>query len=755
METCGIGVWLNPMPLGALSWNKHVKAHFHLAPEAEVDMALFYERLHPDDRAVVERALEASLTSRAMLDLIYRTRGPGSALKWIRAVGRPTFDAEGRPVQFDGITLDVTREMQSQAELRSFADTAPAMLWVTEPDGRCSFLSQGWYDFTGQDASHALGFGWLEAVHPDDRAAARQAFLEANAGFRAFQLEHRLRRADGRWHWVIDAGQPRFDEAGTFLGFVGSVTDIHERRLAEQRLRDSEERYRGFVANSTEGIWRIEFDPPVDTRLPPAEQVSLIYRQGRFAECNDAFARMYGFSAAAELEGQSLSLMLPQQQAGARAYLEALIAQGYRASEVEFEQRDRGGRTLHFANSLTGVLENGWLVRAWGTQRDITDRKRAEQALLEADRRKDDFLATLAHELRNPLAPIRNAVELQRRLPPGHPALPRQRDLIDRQVSHLTRLVDDLLDVSRITRDKLELRRVPVAVADLVRDAVDSCRADLDAGRHALALDLPAQPLTVQGDPVRLVQILGNLLGNAARYSPPGTPVRLAVRAEAPEVVVFTVTDQGEGIAQDDLPRLFDLFFQARRGSDRPHGGLGIGLSLVQRLVQLHGGTVRASSAGPGRGSEFEVRLPNPAAAADVPAEAAMRLPAPQPAGPAARVLVVDDNRDAADTLAAWLDVMGCETATAYDGQEGLEKVAAMKPDAVVLDLGMPRLDGWQACERIRQLPGGGEMLLVAVSGWGQERDRQRTARAGFDAHLVKPIAPDALLELVYRHRRR
>jgi PAS domain S-box-containing protein len=550
--------------------------------------------------------------------------------------------------------------------------------------------------------------------------------------------------AMGRWFdvYATPTGEPQSLQVALLFN------DITDRMRTEECLRRNEERYRAFVANSTEGIWRMEFEPAVDTRLPSHEQVSQVLRNGRFAECNDAFARMYGYGSADELVGQGLGLMFKQDSPATAAYLRVLVDQGWRATELESMEHDREGNPLYFANSLWGVVQEGMLVRAWGTQRDVTDRKRAELALVESDQRKDRFLATLAHELRNPLAPMRSAVELLRIKGPHVPELVRGRDIICKQVTHLTRLIEDLLDISRITRDKLELRMARVAIADVVNGALESTRPQVEAGGHPLHLELPRAPLHVEGDAVRLVQVLGNLLANAARYSPPGTPIWLWARADNGEVVLG-VRDLGQGIAPHQLPRVFDMFYQGGEGLDRGHGGLGIGLSLVQRLTQLHGGRVEARSDGLNQGSEFIVRLPM---ALELGREAAA---APPPAVAAAaertvrRVLVVDDNQDSADTLAEVLRLMGCEAETAYDGVEGVEKAQQLRPDALVLDLGMPRMNGFEACRRIRSQPWGRDMKIVAVSGWGQQEDRRRSAEAGFDAHLVKPVVPDALLEVL------
>ncbi|KQT13504.1 PAS domain-containing hybrid sensor histidine kinase/response regulator [Ramlibacter sp. Leaf400] len=873
VRTSGVGVWLNPLPLGDLVWNDNTKAHFHLPPNARPTIELFYERLHEEDRERVREGVERSVQNGQLFDEVYRTVAPDGGHKWIHAVGRASVDADGRPLRFDGITLDITEQVTAQQRLREFADTAPAMLWVTEPDGVCSFLSRGWTLFTGQPETAGLGFGWLEMVHPRERPAAAAAFRDANSRQVDFAVEHRLRRPDGSWRWVIDAGRPRYAPDGEFLGFVGSVTDIHDRRLAEdalrrsgnryrrlldsidqgfcvaeilldeqgrprdyrfietnevferqtglhnplgrtarelvpqledfwvqvygevaltgqshrfsqgshamgrwfdvfatpigephehhvailfqdvshrveseQRMRESRERYRAFVANSTEGIWRMEFDPPVETSATVQEQVQAVLRSGRFAECNEVFARMYGLDSPADVIGHGLELAMDPADPRVQAYLHALVESGYRANDVESAERDREGRPLWFANSLSGVIEGGRLVRAWGTQRDITDRKRVEAALMEADRRKDEFLATLAHELRNPLAPIRSSAELMRLTAPHDDLLQRHTDIIGRQVEHLARMIDDLMDVSRISRGRLELRLAPVDLRDVVHAAVENAQTELQAGGHPLALDLPEEPLHLQGDDVRLVQVVLNLLTNAVRYSAPGRPIGLSVRREDGQAVL-SVRDQGLGIAADQLPRVFELFYQGGASPERAGGGLGIGLSLVQRLAQLHGGSVEARSAGLGEGSEFVVRLPLSTGTAPTVVNAAPRPAPPQ----RRRVLIVDDNRDAADTLAEVMEMLGYQVDTAYDGVEGLSRAEALRPQVAVLDLGMPRLDGFGTCRALRETEWGQAMAVVALSGWGQAADVERATQAGFDAHMVKPVSPDALAETIER----
>jgi len=368
----------------------------------------------------------------------------------------------------------------------------------------------------------------------------------------------------------------------------------------------------------------------------------------------------------------------------------------------------------------------------------------SREALARSDRRKDEFLATLSHELRNPLAPIRNSLRILREPDVEAELATRLHDTLERQVDAMVRLVDDLLETSRITLGKIELRRETLDLVDLVRRTAETHRAMVEAEGRAFTLDLPAAPSLVYGDAVRLAQVLSNLLHNAAKYTPPGGRVAVELSREG-DAAVVTVRDTGIGIAAEELPRVFDLFTQGGRGSDRSEGGLGVGLMLVRALVGLHGGSVEAESAGEGRGSAFRVRLPLSAVPATLPAPPAAAARALQPR----RVLVVDDNVDAADTLALVLRHLGMEVGTAHDGPEALAAVLDLRPDVVLLDIGLPGMDGNEVARRLRAMPEGAGVTLVALSGWGQDDDRARSRAAGIEHHLVKPADLDVLQRLL------
>ncbi len=417
---------------------------------------------------------------------------------------------------------------------------------------------------------------------------------------------------------------------------------------------------------------------------------------------------------------------------------------------VEFRFRDAAGGGWRWMDGRGRAVyaEGGRPTMLYGVGIDITERKRTEEELRrlnlelsEADRRKDEFLATLAHELRNPLAPIRSAAELLKRddLAPG--AASAARAIIERQARHMTRMVDDLLELGRITHGELQLRKEVVALAAVVRWAVEVAQSALDAAGVALTVELPGEPLYLEADATRLVQILANLLGNAAKFTPQGGHASLSARREGAWIEI-RVRDDGIGIEARQLPRLFQMFSQVTPALERARGGLGIGLALVRGLVERHGGSVEARSEGAGRGAEFIVRLP----ASEAPAQPQPAgLAPPAPARSPRRVLLADDNRDAADSLAGLLRLMGHEVRVAYDGEQALRAGAEFRPDALILDIGMPRMNGYDVASRARGADWGRGAKLIALTGWGQQRDKAAAAEAGFDHHLTKPVAASAL----------
>lgn len=434
--------------------------------------------------------------------------------------------------------------------------------------------------------------------------------------------------------------------------------------------------------------------------------------------------------------------------------LRDLVANVDKVEHAVLAERELRSHHVYFM-SQTGALLSAALglamvaVLSLLVRRRFADARKIHEAetLKEADRRKNEFLATLAHELRNPLAPIRNAVELLDDSPQDSGAARMAQAMIRRQVGHMVHLIDDLLDVSRIAKGKLQLRREPVELAAIIESAVEESRPMIDAAKHRLTIVLPAERIVLDADATRLSQVFSNLLTNAAKYTDRGGEIRLCAEREDGEIVI-SIRDSGIGIEAGQLTRIFDMFSQAEPALARSQGGLGIGLSLVKTLVELHGGSIVAASDGPGRGSEFRVRLPVLVVAPQQTTASAAGEKKPE-ASPKQRLLVVDDNVDAAMSLSILLRRMGHDVCTAYDGLEAVQAAAAFRSDVVLLDIGLPKMNGYEAAREIRRQPGGDCVTLIALTGWGQEEDKRRAVEAGFDHHITKPVDVRALGQLL------
>ncbi len=480
---------------------------------------------------------------------------------------------------------------------------------------------------------------------------------------------------------------------------------------------------------------------------------------GLIQSWNAGAARIFGYQES-EVIGKPITIIIPPELQDEERRILDQVRHGERVDHFDTIRITKDGRRIAISLTVSPVRDSkGTIVGASKVARDVSERKAAEQALreselrlraseealLDADRRKDEFLALLAHELRNPLAPIRYALAANKKQGRTADQQRRAEEVIERQVTHMSRLLDDLLDVSRITRGTLELKKSPTELTLVVGSAIETARPVLDAKHHALALDLPQQAVRLDADAVRLAQVFSNLLINAAKYTDPGGRIVLRATQLGDELTV-AISDNGIGISEDMKPRLFTLFSQAQSAKGRSEGGLGVGLSLVRGLVSLHGGTVEARSDGLGKGSEFIVRIPVGAALEHPESDIAADMPVP---GAGLKILVVDDSRDAADTCAILLELSGHHVQTAYTGQRALELADSFRPHVLLLDIGLPDFDGYQLARKIRATPWGRGTVLIAVTGWGQEADRRRAFEAGFDQHLTKPIAAETVESLI------
>ncbi len=532
----------------------------------------------------------------------------------------------------------------------------------------------------------------------------------------------------------LRANKTSNDEVGDLVDAFNAMLDDLGRRTAtlesaNQALRTSEARYQLAVRGSSAGLW--DWDLPAGTMFfSPRFKALLGYTDEEFPDRPDSIGKV----------------LHPDDRASVSAALRSHLR--HRTPyQVECRLRDRQGQWRWFFVAGAALWDPaGQPFRMAGSVVEVTERKEAERVLQDANRAKDEFLATLAHELRNPLAPIRTGLEILRKDKANGPMSERARTTMERQMSHLIRLIDDLLDISRINSGKIRLEVARIRLRPVIDSAVELSRPAVAAGGHALQVDMPDDDIELMGDPTRLAQALGNLLNNAAKYTPPGGRVAVRVRREGGQAVI-EVQDNGEGIPGHMLEQVFSLFTQVRSTLDRAQGGLGIGLYLVRSLVTLHGGTVVATSAGPGQGSCFTVRLPCLEAYAR-PAPAVTRPETGLEAG-GLKVLVVDDNVDAAETLGLVLEMGGCEIRMLHEGTRVVQEALAFGPDVVLLDIGLPGMTGYEVAAQLRQQPRFARTLLVAITGWGTEQDRLRAQEAGFDHHLTKPVDFSALEPLL------
>ena len=530
-----------------------------------------------------------------------------------------------------------------------------------------------------------------------------------------------------------------FDVYAYRLGAAGSnrvavlFSDISFRQQTEDARRQSEQRYRAATLLVSDVIWTNSADGSMEGEQPG---------WGDFTGQSREEYQGYGWSKAVHPDDVQPTL---------DAWTQAVTEKREFAFEHRVRRRDGEWRACSIR--AVSVLNADGTIREWiGVHTDITEQKRTEERLRqfaadmsEADHRKDEFLATLAHELRNPLAPIRTGLEVLKLAGGQVSAVEQTRSMMERQLTQMVRLIDDLMDVSRISRGQLALHTEIVSLAAILHSALEASRPLIEQMGHELTVTLPTQPLMVDADMTRLAQVFVNLLNNAGKYSERGGHIHLHVARDGSDVEV-TVKDTGIGIAADQLPRIFDMFTQVDRSLERSQGGLGIGLTLVKRLVELHGGSVQARSEGRGHGSEFVVRLP---LVSESPTPRASGGDELKPDTMSLRILVVDDSRDGADSLAAMLRILGNDVRAAYEGQEGVDVAATFRPDVILFDIGMPKLNGYEACRRIRQHSWGNSILLIAVTGWGQAEDRRRSHEAGFDHHMVKPVDPATLMKLL------
>jgi PAS domain S-box-containing protein len=702
-------------------------------PEAEHHGRGWLDAVHPDDRERTRQVWDAFVAGAADYDVDYRLRRHDGAYLWFKTRGVLVRDAGGNPVRVFGTTTDIDTQKQTDEKLREIDER---VAFVRKASGvgfwYCDlpFDVLEWDDLVKEhfhlapDARVTIGT-FYDRIHADDREPTREAIERSIADRAVYDVHYRTVHPEtGAQKWIRAIGRTSYAADGTPRRFDGVTLDVTAQRRAEEQLRESEERFRAFMDNNPAATWVTD-------------------AEGRIRYVNATYRRLFKFPAR-EIVGAFPSDLYPEEFAGEYVRTIRAVADSGEPLEIVERAPRRDGSVGEFLVYKFPLPGGEWVG---GVAIDISERLRAEEQLRDADRRKDEFLALLAHELRNPLAPLRNGLQVMRLAGMNGEAAERARAVMERQLGHMVRLIDDLLDISRISRNKLELRRERVLLADVVASAVETARPALDAAGHEFAVALPPEPVYLDADLTRLAQVFSNLLTNAAKYTERGGNVWLTAAPGDDEVVV-AVRDTGIGIPAEALPSIFDMFSQVDRSIERATGGLGIGLALVKGLVEMHGGRVAAASGGPGAGSTFSVTLPRererlfPAAPDVGPGGSVGR-------GPIRRILVVDDSRDSAQSMAAMLQLLGHDVRTAHDGVEAVAAAEAFRPDVILMDIGMPRLNGYDATRRIRAQPWGRDMTVVAVTGWGQAGDRARSRVAGCDGHLVKPVCLEDLMPFV------
>ncbi|HSV53106.1 MAG TPA: PAS domain-containing protein [Burkholderiaceae bacterium] len=689
-----------------------------------------------NDRRIMERGAAMEMEESVPLP-------DGTQRVWLsRKV--PYRDDQGRVIGLLGISRDITERKRVEAERDTLAqqrqlalDAAHMGWWHHDPISRVTWYDKRFTEIFGIQGRQLTMGDIIHLFDPADRSRVRAAVDAAYdpAQAKPYAVEYRINRPDGELRWVEAHGLAVFEGEGSarrVIGFGGTAADITKRKKAEQALRDSQQLLQSTMDH-----------------LPSV----IVYkdRDGRFLNVNQAVEKALGLPQALIL-GKTVYDLIPRQSADLLRQRDLQVMASRQAVQHERAMALPSGTRHYLETSFPLIDAEGQVYGTGNISHDITDRKQAEAAvhavneqLREAHRHKDEFLATLAHELRNPLAPILTSVELIRLRNPDDDVVRRSGAIIARQTVHLTRLVDDLLDVSRITMGTIQLRLETLDLGEIARGAVEAVRPQLDAAGLALELQASQPSPAVRGDATRLAQCLTNLLGNAIKFTGTGGRIGLRLAQEGP-MAVIEVSDSGTGIAPANLERIFEMFVQEHPSGWLGNTGLGIGLALTRQLVTLHGGTVHAASGGQGQGSTFRIELPALGATAAGP-DAAQAEPAAN--DDAARVLVVDDNFDAADTMGAMLEMRGFHVTIEYSGEAAVRAVEQQGPQAVLLDIGLPGIDGYEACRRIRRSSRVSQPVVIALTGWGQAKDREMAAAAGFDAHLTKPAEPDQVVALL------
>ena len=764
VEAAGLATWEWDLVTDQVYWNEQ---HFRLLgmpiQPNPLPADAFMRHLHPDDADSVKAQLNQTITQRTLYDTEFRVVRDDGITRWMSGYGQVTKENDGQPSWMSGIMFDITNRRATQEALRQSEENFRLLIQASSDS--VYKMNADWTQMQQLIGKKFLAdtakpsSSWLQTyILPQDQEPVQQTIQAAIHTKSPFELEHRVRRADGSVGWTFSRAIPVLDEQGAIREWLGAASDITPRKQAAAALYQSEAWLRAILDSANDyAIFTTDLNQQVTS-------------------WNGGAQALFGYAEADILHRSVALLYNPQDRQQGVPRMEAQTA--IRVGRFDNERwHSRADGSLFYGSGVVTPLrdEAGSIVGLLKVMRDLTAQKRAEEALQEADRRKDEFLAMLAHELRNPMSTIRSGLQILT-LTLGEDAMPNATvaastvAMMNRQTDHLVRMVDDLLDVSRISGGKIELKNERVNLVAIVRQALEAAQSLYQQSGRQLHASLPAGPIYLKGDATRLTQVVNNLLTNGARYTGEGGQVWLSLKQrdgstldgstlDGPTLdgltlggpldgdeAILEVRDNGIGLAADQLSAIFELFVQVDNSTARSKGGLGLGLTLVKRLVEKHGGRVQAQSAGLGQGSTFTVHLPTLTTAAESSPNPTFQ--ATDPAIPQ-RVLVVDDNADAALTLVMLLQLKGYEAHSRTSGRAGIEAAEALRPSAILLDIGMPDLDGYATCGLIREQVWGRDVVIIALTGYGQEEDRQRTKESGFNGHLVKPVDLGALTNLL------
>ncbi len=734
-DTKGSITYLNPVAVSLTGWTQE--------EAAGIPLELVFKIINEETRQTVENPATRALREGLVVGLANHTLliAKDGTERAIDDSAAPIRNANGEVAGVVLVFRDVTDRREVERALRESEERFRLLvegaedyaIFMLDPKGNITSWNPGAERIKGYSAEEIIGQHFscfyppekVEAGHPDQE-------LEVAAAKGRFEDEGWRLRKDGSRFWANVIITALRDERGKLKGFSKITRDRTEDLRKESQIHDSEVRFRRLFETAKDGILILDSS------------------DGKITDANPYITELLGYSTD-ELIGKELwQIGLFQDIEASQAAFQLLQDEGYiRYHDLPLETKSGRKAEVEFISNVYNVDHHA-VIQC--NIRDITERRQLERAEAQAEaladlhRRKDEFLAMLSHELRNPLAAITNAVQILDLQKDEHPLQEKAKTIIRRQAANLVVLVNDLLEVSRILGGRIQLHQEDLDARGIVQQALETARPLIDQNKHELTVSLPTEPTWLHADALRLEEVIVNLLNNAVKYTPEGGHIWLSLQQEG-DRIVLRIRDTGVGIVPDSLPHMFELFTQAPRSLDRSQGGLGVGLAVVRKLVEMHGGTVEAQSAGPGKGSEFIVRLPvlsSPTGRSQI-----LSKEGDERSGSGWRVLVVDDNVDSADSIAMLLQVSGHEVRVVYSGQDALDMAGKYQPDIVLLDIGLPVMDGYEVARRLRNHPELKEVKLIAVTGYGQESDRLQSQEAGFDYHLVKPVDAQKLQEVM------